>query len=120
MFLVGAVLVVGLTVLAAKLVTKYWDDICYWLNNTAADVVQKYIGYDARKAMHKAVNKADRFMNKIRNVSKVYYRKDPFATYYDVVTMQNTAPTYEFDEEFIKTIDEKKALTHEMEYTIDM
>ncbi len=115
--IVGAI--VGGMVLGAvalKLVEKFWDSIKDWLNNTAADVVQKYIGYDARRAMQKAVNKADRFMNKIRNVSQVYYRSDPLATHYDKVTMETSAPTYEFDEEFIKTINEQRVLTTKMEY----
>lgn len=80
--------------------------------------MQKYIGYDARRAMQKAVNRADRVMDKIRNVSQVYYRSDPLATHYDKVTMEVTAPTYEFDEEFIKTIDEQRVLTQEMGYKI--
>lgn len=37
--------------LAMGAITYFWDDIKNWLNNTAADVVQKYIGYDARRAM---------------------------------------------------------------------
>ncbi len=116
MFVLTAIALVGLGALAKTLVTKFWNDIKDWLNNTAADYVQHYIGYDARKAMQKAVNKADRVMDRIRNVSQVYYRSDPLATHYDKVTMEVTAPTYEFDDEFIKTIDEQRVLTHEMDY----
>ena len=119
MFVLGAIALVGLGALATmSLVTKFWNDIKDWLNNTAADVVQRHIGYDARRAMQKAVNKADRVMDKIRNVSQVYYRSDPLATHYDKVTMELTAPTYEFDDEFIKTINEQRVLTQEMGYKI--
>lgn len=119
MFILGAIAVgLFLGASAMALVTSFWNDIKDWLNNTAADVVQKYIGYDARKAMQKAVNKADRVVNKIRNVSQVYYRSDPLATHYDKVTMEVTAPTYEFDKEFLKTMDEQGSLVQEMQYQI--
>lgn len=117
MFILGAIAVgLALGAAAMALVTAFWEDIKDWLNNTAADVVQKYIGYDARKAMQKAINKADRVMNKIRNVSQVYYRSDPLATHYDKVTMEVNAPTYEFDDEFVKTMDEQGSLVQEMKY----
>ena len=57
MFVLGAIALIGLGALAMSLVTRFWNDIKDWLNNTAADVVQRYIGYDARRAMQKAVNK---------------------------------------------------------------
>ncbi len=116
MFVLGVIALVGVSTLVMGLVTKFWNDIKDWLNNTAADVVQKLIGYSVRKALQKAINKADRVMDKIRNVSQVFYRSEPLATHYDKVTMEITAPTYEFDDEFIKTIDEKRVLTQEMVY----
>ncbi|MQN01065.1 MAG: hypothetical protein DUD27_07705 [Lachnospiraceae bacterium] len=116
MFVFVLAAIVGVGILAMSLIKRFWNDIRDWLNNTAADVVQKYLGYDARKAMQKAVNRADRVMNKIRNVAQVYYRKDPLATHYDKVTMETTAPTYEFDDEFVKTVNEQGSLSQEMEY----
>ncbi len=118
MFVLGAIALVGIGVIAMGLVTKFWNDIKDWLNNTAADVVQKYIGYDARKAMQKAVNRADRVMNKIRNVSDIYYRSDPLATHYQKVTVEITAPTSEFDDRFIRTIEKERVLTQEMDYVM--
>lgn len=119
MFVLGAIAVIaGVSTLVMLLVKNFWEDIKDWLNNTAADAVQKYIGYDARRALQKAVNKADRVMDKIRNVSQVYYRSDPLATHYDKVTIEVTAPTYEFDDEFIKTINEQRTLTKDMDYVM--
>ena len=119
MFVLGAIVVgVALGALAMSLITQFWNEIKDWLNNTAADVVQEYIGYDARKAMQKAVCKADRIMDKIRNRSTVYYRQSPLASHYDKVTMEVTAPTYEFDDEFLEAIRREGNLTNEMEYKI--
>ena len=103
--LVGAVLTGALL--------YFWNDIRDWLNNTAADVVQKYIGYDARKAMQKAICVADRVVNKVRTRSKVYYKKDWLATVIDVVTIEATAPAYEFEEEVLDKIQEKGKLEQE-------
>ena len=97
-------------------ITKFWNDIKDWLNNTAADVVQEYIGYDATKAMQKAVIIAERRDDDICVIAHVYYQSDPQATHYDKVTMEVTAPTDEFDDELIKTINEQRILTQEIQY----
>ena len=103
-------------------ITKFWNDIKDWLNNTAADVVQPYVGYDARKALRRAVITAERCDEDICVIAHVYYQSDPLATHYDKVTMKVTmkvtAPTYEFDDEFIKTINEQQILTQEIQYTM--
>lgn len=99
-----------------KCVTEFWEDIRDWLNNTAADVVQKYIGYDARKAMQKAVIRAEIIENRVHVVSQVYYRRDSKTDYYDKVTVEVAAPTNEFDKEIIRLIEERGSLIQEMEY----
>lgn len=91
----------------------FWNDIKDWLNNTAADVVQRYIGYDARKAMQRAICVADRLINKVRVRSKVYYKRDWLATVIDVVTIETTAPEYEFDTDVLDEIKEKGELEQE-------
>ena len=119
MFVLGAIaLGLGLSVAAVALVTKFWNEVRDWLNHTAADVVQRYIGYDARKAMQKAVCKADRIINKIRNIAQVYYRSTPLATYYDKVTMEVTDSTANFDKEFLNTIDQQGSIVQEMNYVM--
>ena len=94
----------------------FWDDIKEWLNNTAADVVQQYIGYDAKKAMQRAVCKAERIVDKIRNRSVVYYKKNKMDKYYDKVTLEMEAPVYEFDQEVLDEIKKNNYIVQEMEY----
>lgn len=55
-FVLGSIALVGLGALAMGLVTKFWNDIKDWLNNTAADVVQQYIGYDARRGIDEVIS----------------------------------------------------------------
>lgn len=113
LFAAGFILV-GALLTGALLI--FWNDIKEWLNNTAADVVQRYIGYDARKAMQRAVCVADRVVNKIRTRSTVYYKKNRLDTYFDKVTLEATAPVYEFDDEVIEEIRQKGSIAQEMEY----
>ena len=117
MFVLGAIILgVALGAVALKLVTKYWENIRDWLNNTAANVVQKYLGYDARKALQKAVCKTDRVMSKIRNRSIVYYLSSPLATHYDKVTMEATASTFDFEKEFLDAVEKEGSIMNEMDY----
>lgn len=106
--LVGAVL--------TGVLLAFWNDVRDWLNNVAADTVQKYIGYNARKAMQRAVCVADRVVNKIRTRSTVFYKKDRLDTYMDKVVLEAEAPVYEFDEEVIDKIREKGSIAQEMKY----
>lgn len=107
-FLIGAI--------ALGALGYFWNDIKNWLNNTAANVVQKYIGYDARQAMQRAICKVDRVVNNLRTRAQVYYKKNRLDTYYDKVTLEATAPVYEFDEEVLNQIKAKGELVQEMEY----
>lgn len=112
----GFVLAAAAATLLTTAVIAFWNDIKDWLNNTAANVVQKYIGYDARQAMQKAVCKADRVMNKVRNVSEVYYKKNRLDTYYDKVTMETEAPAYEINQEVLDEIAKSGSIIQTMEY----
>ena len=106
--LVGAVLTGALL--------YFWDDIKAWLNTTAADVVQRYIGYNARKALQRATCIVDRVVNKLRTRATVYYKRSIMDDYLDKVTLEATAPVYEFDEEVLDEIREKKTLVQEFKY----
>lgn len=106
--LVGAVLTGALL--------YFWNDIRDWLNNTAADVVQQYIGYNARKAMQRAVCVVDRVVNNLRTRAAVYYKKDRLDTYFDKVTLEAAAPVYEFDEEVLDKIRENGKLEQELKF----
>ncbi len=85
----------------------FWNDIKAWLNNTAADAVERIIGYKARKAMQRAVCVVDRLVNDLRTNATVYYKRNPLDTHCDKVVLEATAPTYEFEEEVLKEIKEK-------------
>ncbi|MCR5403410.1 MAG: hypothetical protein K6E91_06235 [Butyrivibrio sp.] len=106
--------ILGAAVLAVAIVA-FWDEIKGWLNSTAADVVGDFLGYDARKNMQKAICKADRIVNKIRNVATVYVRK-PGASHIDKVTMETSAPQYEISEEVRDKIEREGWIEQEFEY----
>ena len=108
------VVIAGLVLTAA--VMAFWDEIREWLNNTAADVVQKYISYDARKAMQRAICKADRVINKVRNKSRIYFRKNRMDTTYEVVTTEMSAPVQEFDNDFLNNLQQQKELIQQFDY----
>ena len=97
-------------------ITLFWNDIREWLDNVAADVVQQYVGYDARDTMRKAVITAERLNDDICVIAQVYYCKDFSSDHYDKVTMEMKAPTDGFDDEFIKIITEQGILKREVEY----
>ncbi len=94
----------------------FWNDIRDWLNNTAADAVQHYIGYDARKAMQRAACVVDRIVNNLRTRAAVYYKRERLDTHYDKVTLEATAPVYEFDEEVLDKIKENGKLEQELKF----
>lgn len=100
----------------ASCVVKFWNGIKDWLNNVAADVVQEYIGYDARQALQRAVCKADRVVGKIRTQPTVYYRPSLAATHYDKVVLEVEASTKEYSDDFLKEINSKGTLIQEMGY----
>lgn len=98
-----------------SLALKYfWEDIAQWLNNTAANAVERKFGIDARKTMQKAVCRVTRVMNKIDNVARVYFRMDEY--YLKRIDLHATQPEYETDKEVLKELDEKKELINEFTY----
>ena len=104
----------GAAVLAVA-ISLFWDEIKNWLNNTAANVVEHFLGYNARANMQKAVCKADRIVNKIRSTATVYVRK-PGASHIDKVTTEATAPEYEISDEVKQKIDKEGWITQEFGY----
>ena len=99
--LVGAAIgAVGITVL-----DKFWESIAQWLNNTAADVVGKYLGVGARKCMHRTVSTVTRVRSAIHNVSVIYAKKTPRDSFYERVTCQSDAPVYTIDKGVLNEIE---------------
>lgn len=106
--LVGAVLTGALL--------YFWDDIRDWLNNTAADAVERVLGYNARKGMQRAICTVDRVVNTVKNHAVIYAKRDRLSTYYDKVTIEASAPAYEIDEEVLNEIKEKGKLEQELQF----
>lgn len=102
MFILGAIaLIAGGLALGAAVLTKYWESIRYWLNNTAADVVEEVLGYEARRMMFKAISVADKVIRWIKgrrvaiNISTVYTKQSEGT--YSKTVMSNEIPASELD-----------------------
>ena len=114
-FLLAAGIIAGALLTAA--VVKFWDSIRGWLDNVAADFVEKHLGYNARQKMHKAVSVVGKVMDKVRNTSTIYSKKNRLDTYYDKTTIVAEQPVYKVDSDVLKAIEENKGkLTQEFTY----
>ena len=99
-------------IIFASLALKYfWEDIANWLNNVAADAVERKFGVNARRTMQRAVCKVTRIMNRIDNVARVFLKTER-AGYLRQVDLHATAPVYEVDEEVLQEINRKKELVN--------
>ena len=107
-FILGAVL--------TGVFLSFWNDIKAWLNTTAADAVQKYIGYSARKALQRATCLVDRVVNTLRTRATVYYKRSVMDDYLDKVTLEASAPVYEFNQEILEEVRQKHTLVQEFGY----
>lgn len=122
MFILGVIAAVAIAGLAApvvkRLLENHWTEIQHWLNNTAVDAVERTFGYNARKAIQKAINKTSRMINKhlLVNRADVYFKENPLSTHYHKVTLETEGDVHSFDSDFIKVVDEKGALYQDMEY----
>lgn len=101
---------------ATAVLYKFWDNIKQWLNNTAANTIEKALGYGARSRMHRAVATIDRLMNKIRNTTIVYTKKNELDTHFHKTTLYAEADIYSIDEGVLKEIENKKILVNEFIY----
>lgn len=113
LFTLGWVLLGGAMI--GFLVT-FWDDIRHWLNNVAADAVERIFGYKARHTMQRAIAKVDRVMDVVRNRATIYVKDDPLSEYISKVDVIGEAPAHEIDEKVLNEIQERKTLVQEFEY----
>lgn len=117
MSLIGAAMWVLVTgVVLTGVIASFWEDIRGWLNSVAADLVEKHLGYGARQRMHRAVSTINKGVNKLRNTSVVYTKKNELDAYYDKTTMVSEAPIYEIDNKVIEEINNKGSIIQEFEY----
>lgn len=103
-------------VVAAGFLVTFWDDIKSWLNNTAANAVERVLGYGARDRMHRAVAKIDRIVNRIRNTSVIFTKANSFNTYFDKTTITAEVPCYEIDNRVLKEVESKGTLVQDFGY----
>ena len=91
-------------VLGGIAITRFWDDIKNWLNNFAADAVEKTFGYQARQNIQKAVAVVDRVMDKIKNTSYVYSKQSPTSTYFDKTTITAETGIQNVEEDVLREL----------------
>lgn len=116
MSLLGIIGWVLLGTVAVSCLVTFWDEIRVWLNNTAANAVERVLGYGARQRMHRAVARIDRVVNVIRNQTVVYTKRNSLDTYYDKTTLLAEAQPYEISEDVLKELSKKGQLVETFEY----
>ncbi len=114
--ILGWIIVGVVGALFGAAVIGFWDKISHWLNNTAANAVERVLGYGARQRMHRAISKIDRAMDVIRNRTVVYTKRHELDSMMDKVTMEADASPYEIDQQVLKEINQKGKLVQEFEY----
>jgi hypothetical protein len=99
------VIVAAVGALLVGILARYWEDIRRWLNTTAADAVERALGYEARRNMHMAVSVADRVFRMFQgravatNVSTVFTLNADNT--YGKVQMLNNIPAEELGQEYL-------------------
>lgn len=101
---------------AVTVVDKFWDKIAHWLNNTAADAVEKVLGPEARKNMHRAVSALNRVHDKIHHKSVVYAKQNATDSFFQKTTRHMEAPVHQIDTEIVEEIQKKGTLEKTFEY----
>lgn len=94
----------------------FWNEIRDWLNHTAANAVERVLGYNARKTMQRAICKVDKAVNQVRTRAVVYSKKNALDTHYDRVVLEASAPVYEVDDEVLQKIQEQGELVQELQF----
>lgn len=106
--------VVGALLLTA--IDRFWNDIAGWLNNSATNAVEKVLGYDARKFMHKAVANITKMHDRLQNKSVIYTRQSALDTHIQKVTLSSTAPVYEQEDDVKDLFEKENTQIQEFEY----
>ena len=114
----GAIgLALGATVAAVTLSDKLWEKVRHWLNNTAANVVERVLGYKARQNMHRAITKVGNIRDRLVHRNAVVYTKlDRMDSFYKKVTYEASASVEQFDDDILEQIRRERELTQEFEY----
>lgn len=107
--------VVG-TALVVAAMNRFWDSIAVWLNNTAANAVEKVLGYNAKKFMQRAVTQVSNIRNNLYNKTVVYTRQSALDTHIHKVTLSSTAPIYEQEQEVKEQFEKENVQMNEFVY----
>ena len=102
--------------LVATFLVRFWDNVKGWLNSTAANAVERALGYNAREKMHKAVIRVDRVMDKLRNKSEIYTKRNMFDTYYDKTTIVAEVDCYEIDNDILNEVNKRREIVETFGY----
>ncbi len=104
----GAILITALD--------RFWDSIANWLNNTAANAIEKVLGYDARRYMQRAVATVTRVHDRLHNKTIVMTRQSALDTHIHKITLSSDAPVYEQEEDVRREFEQKNTLVNEFTY----
>lgn len=102
--------------IAAGFLVTFWEEIRTWLNTVAADFVEKHLGYSARQKMHRAIAVVDSVVDKIRNTTTIFCKRNQYDTYFDKTTIVTTCNNYEISRDVLEEITKQQRLTQTFEY----
>ena len=94
----------------------FWNNIAQWLNNAAADAVERVLRNNARKHMERAIARVSKIRDKLHNITNVYTRQSALDTHVQKVTLESSAPLYEQEQEVIDIFKKEDTLLKELEY----
>lgn len=111
-------IVIGMVAGAVALtaIDIFWNSIAEWLNNTAANAVERVLGYKARKCMERAVARVSKVREKLHNITFVYSRQSALDTHVQKVTLESSAPLYEQEQDVINLFEKENTMIKELEY----
>ncbi len=97
-------------------IDRFWDSIAGWLNSTAADAVERVLGYNARKFMQKAVTTVTKVHDRLHNKAVVYTRQSALDTVIHKVTLSSTAPVYDQEDDVKNLFERESTQVNTFEY----
>lgn len=115
---VGAGVLAGTTTaVVLTVIDRFWTSIAQWLNNTAANVVDKMFGYNARKNMHRAITCIGNIKNNlVHQKATIFTKKNVNDSFYQKITYGAEASTEHFESEIIDMIQKEGELMQTFEY----
>ena len=114
-FMISGWIIAAGIIIASIALLHFWEDIAMWLNNVAADAVQRKFGVCARKTMQRAVCKVTRVVDKINNLARIFLKEERVGVLRQI-DIKATVPVYEVDEDVLKELNRKKELINDFTY----